>query len=168
MGTLTVWRFDTADGAEAATRTLQDLSGKHLIRVHDAATVRWDAGAKKPKTRQMHNLTGAGAAGGAFWGMLFGLIFFVPLLGAALGAATGALAGSLSDVGIDDGFINRVRAEVTPGTSALFVMSSDAVLDKVKEAFAGQNPQLIFTNLSEAQEAAIREVFGDEELAEAK
>ena len=44
-------------------------------------------GQKKPKTRQLHNLTGAGALGGAFWGMLFGLIFFVPLLGAAIGAA---------------------------------------------------------------------------------
>lgn len=162
MGTLTVWRFDSAEGADIATRTLQDLSSRQLIRVHDAATVRWEDGAKKPKTRQMHDLAGAGAAGGAFWGMLFGLIFFVPLLGAALGAATGALAGALSDVGIDDGFINRVRTEVTPGTSALFVMSSDAVLDKVKEAFAGQNPQLIFTNLSQEQEAAIREVFGEE------
>lgn len=162
MGTLTVWKFDTADGAEDATRMLQELSTQHLIRVHDAAVVRWDSGSKRPKTKQMHNLAGAGAAGGAFWGMLFGLIFFVPLLGAAIGAATGALAGSLKDVGIDDRFINRVRDEVTPGTSALFVLSSDAVMDKVGEAFAGQSPKLIFTNLSDEQEAAIREVFSDE------
>ena len=78
--------------------------------------------------------------GGAFWGLLFGLIFFVPLLGAAIGAASGALSGSLRDVGIDDSFINRVRDRVTPGTSALFLMSSDAVVDKVKDAFAGANP----------------------------
>jgi uncharacterized membrane protein len=94
--------------------------------------------------------------------MLFGLIFFVPLLGAAIGAATGALAGSLTDVGIDDGFVNRVRDQVTPGTSALFLLSSDAVVDKVKQAFAGmERPELIFTNLSEEQEAALREVFSD-------
>ena len=100
--------------------------------------------------------------GGAFWGLLFGLIFFVPLLGAALGAATGALSGSLGDVGIDDGFINRVRDQVTPGTSALFLMSSDAVIDKVHEAFEGQAPsELLFTNLSEEQENALREVFAD-------
>ena len=68
----------------------------------------------------------------AFWGLLFGLIFFVPLLGAAIGAATGALAGSLTDVGIDDEFINKVRDQITPGTSALFVMTSDAVVDKVQ------------------------------------
>lgn len=161
MGTLTVWKFDTAEGADEATRTLQDLASKNLIKVHDAATVRWDTGKRKPKTTQLHNLAGAGALGGAFWGMLFGLIFFVPLLGAAIGAASGALAASLQDVGIDDGFINRVRDEVTPGTSALFVMSSEAVMDKVREAFAGQRPELIFTNLSDDQEAAIREVFAE-------
>ena len=163
MGTLTVWKFDTASGADDATETLRELSTQHLITIHDAATVRWDEGKKKPKTRQLANLTGAGALGGAFWGMLFGLIFFVPLLGAAIGAASGALAGSLRDVGIDDGFINRVRDEVTPGTSALFVLSSDAVVDKVREAFSANRPELIFTNLSTEQENAIREVFAEEE-----
>ena len=56
--------------------------------------------------------------------MLFGLIFFVPLLGAAIGAGIGALAGSMTDVGISDDFINSVKQRVTPGTSALFVLSS--------------------------------------------
>jgi uncharacterized membrane protein len=163
MGTLTVWKFDTANGADDATETLRDLASQQLITIHDAATVRWETGKKKPKTRQLTNLTGAGALGGAFWGMLFGLIFFVPLLGAAIGAASGALAGSLQDVGIDDAFINRVRDEVTPGTSALFVMTSGAVMDRVREAFAGSRPELIFTNLSDEQENAIREAFGDQD-----
>jgi uncharacterized membrane protein len=163
MATLTVWKFDTAQGADDATDVLRNLAAKKLITIHDAATVRWEEGKKKPKTRQLTNLAGAGALGGAFWGMLFGLIFFVPLLGAAIGAATGALAGSLGDVGIDDGFINRVRDEVTPGTSALFVMSSDAVLDKVHDAFATARPELIFTNLSDEQETALREVFAEQD-----
>jgi uncharacterized membrane protein len=94
--------------------------------------------------------------------MLFGLIFFIPLLGAAIGAATGALAGSLTDVGINDDFINRVRDSVTPGTSALFVMSTDAVVDKIRDALAaGPKGELIFTSLSADQEAALREVFAE-------
>src|SRR5918997_4775175 len=145
QATLTAWKFKSATGAQDAEDTIVRLSRENLVVVHDAAVVSWPEGAKKPKTRQLHSLAGVGALGGTFWGMLFGLIFFVPLLGAAIGAATGALTGALTDVGIDDGFINRVRDEVRPGTSALFVMSSDAVLDKVKEAFAGQNPQLVFT-----------------------
>ena len=93
--------------------------------------------------------------------MLFGLIFFVPLLGLAVGAAIGALAGSLSDVGIDDDFIKRTRDEITPGTSALFLLTSDAVMDKVRDAFAGQQAELVHTNLSNEQERALREVFAE-------
>ena len=162
MATLTVWKFTTPNGAEQAERTLLDLQKQKLITVHDAATVSWEQGRKKPKTRQLKSLTGSGALGGSFWGLLFGLIFFVPLLGVAVGAGLGALAGSMSDVGIDDRFIKDVRDQVTPGTSALFVLTSGAVQDKVRDAFAGQRPQLISTNLSHEQEAALREAFAEE------
>jgi uncharacterized membrane protein len=162
MATLTVWKFDTPGGAEAASQTLQELARGNLLTLHDAATVTWEQGTKKPRTRQLANTTASGALGGTFWGMLFGLIFFVPLLGAAIGAATGALAGSLSDVGIDDSFINKVRDQVTPGTSALFVLTSDTVVDKVHAAFAEEAPaELLFTNLSDEQETALRDVFAE-------
>jgi uncharacterized membrane protein len=162
MATLTVWKFDTPSGAEDASQTLQELARENIVVLHDAATVTWEQGQKKPKTRQLANTTGAGALGGSFWGLLFGMIFFVPLLGAAIGAATGAFAGSLNDVGIDDTFINKVRDQVTPGTSALFVMTSDAVIDKVHAAFADHAPsELLFTNLSHEQETAVREVFAE-------
>jgi uncharacterized membrane protein len=141
---------------------LEALAKQQLIKVHDAATVSWEPGKRRPRTRQLHNLAGSGALGGAFWGLLFGLLFFMPLLGMAVGAATGALAGSLTDVGIDDDFIRSVREQVTPGTSALFVMTSDAVLDKVEEAFAGTEMTLIHTNLSSDEEAKLREVFAEE------
>jgi uncharacterized membrane protein len=163
MATLTVWKFSTADGAERAEQTLLKLQKEQLISVHDAAIVEWQDGKKKPKTRQLTGSgTGAGAAGGAFWGLLFGLIFFVPFFGMAIGAATGALAGSMSDFGIDDSFIKAVRDKVTPGTSALFVMTSDAVMDRVKEAFEGQEMELIQTNLSVDDEAKLREMISAE------
>jgi uncharacterized membrane protein len=159
MATLTVWKFPTAGGAEEAVRTLERLQGEELIKVQDAAVVSWPVDKKKPRTRQLHNLAGAGALGGAFWGLLFGLIFFVPIFGLAIGAAAGAIGGSLTDVGIDDDFIKRIRAQVTPGTSALFALTSDAVLDKVRTAFAGHEPELLETNLSAEEEAKLREVF---------
>ena len=161
MQTLSVWRFDTAEGADQAVGTLEDLAKQQVIRIFDGATVSWAEGAKRPKTRQLHNLAGAGALGGAFWGLLFGLLFFVPLLGMAIGAAAGALSGSLTNVGIDDDFIKRTRDQITPGTSALFVMSRDAVLDKVKAAFPGEKPELLFTNLSDDQEKVLREAFAE-------
>ncbi|MDX6291550.1 MAG: hypothetical protein QOH50_625 [Kribbellaceae bacterium] len=163
MATLTVWKFDSPTAADGAVSTLEALAKQELIKVHDAATVSWRPGAKKPKTRQLHSLTGAGAMGGMFWGMLFGLIFLVPFLGAAIGAAAGALTGRMSDVGIDDDFIKAAREKITPGTSALFLMSSDAVQDKVKAAFAdtGLKPELIQSNLSAKQEAALREMIAE-------
>ncbi len=45
--------------------------------MQDAATVSWEEGKKKPKTRQGNNTTAVGALGGTFWGLLFGLLFFV-------------------------------------------------------------------------------------------
>ena len=161
--TLTVWKFPTAGGAEVAEATLRDLQKQELIQVHDAAIVTYPEGARKPKTRQLANMTGAGALGGAFWGMLFGLIFFIPLLGMAIGAGIGALTSSMTDVGIDDVFIRRMREEIQPGTSALFVLSSNAVVDRVREAFAGQQMVLVETNLSREQEDKLRDVFAEEE-----
>ena len=162
MATLTAWKFETPEGAAQAESILVGLSKQQLITVYDAATVEWLPGKKKPKTRQANDLTGAGALGGAFWGLLFGILFFVPLLGLAVGAAAGALGGSLADAGIDDDFIASVKEKVTPGTSALFLLSSDAVMDKVREAFAGVEAELISTNLSNEDEAKLREVFAED------
>jgi uncharacterized membrane protein len=162
MATLTVWKFPTASGAEDALHTVERLQKEELITIHDGAVVTWPTGAKKPKTRQMTGTAGAGAVGGAFWGFLFGLLFFVPILGMAVGAGMGALAGSLADVGIDDDFIAQVRAKVTPGTSALFLMTSDAVQDKVLQAFQGTDMELVHTNLSNDEEQRLREAFGED------
>jgi uncharacterized membrane protein len=164
MTALTVWKFDTADGASNALSMLQNLQRQQLIEVIDGAVVTYPQGAKKPKTKQLNHPAGAFALGGAFWGMLFGLIFFVPLLGLAIGAGMGALMGSMTDVGIDDNFIKQARAKITPGTSALFLLTGKVTTDKVLEEFkkAPGNPELMQSNLSEEQEARLREAFGEQ------
>lgn len=159
MTTLTAWKFPDPDAAAEVESTLLSLQKQGLVQVHDAAVVSWPVSRRNPKTKQLHNLTSAGALSGTFWGMLFGLIFFVPLLGAAVGALGGALGGSLADVGIDDDFIDSVRDEVKPGSSALFLLTSDVVVDRVHEAFPGESAELIRSNLSETDEAKLREVF---------
>ncbi len=160
MATITVLKFKTADGAEKTLDLIKRLAKQKLINLHDAAIVTWPEGSKRPKTKQLVSLAGAGALDGAFWGMLFGLIFFMPFFGMAIGAAMGALAGKFSDYGIDDDFIESVRQEVTEGTSALFLMTSDAVVDKVADAFEGIEFELIASNLTREQEEQLRETFG--------
>ena len=162
MSTLVVLKFDSEGGAAQMRDRLLDLQKQQLITIEDAAIMKKDANGK-PKLEQLNNMAGVGALGGAFWGMLFGLIFFVPLLGMAIGAGMGALTGSMTDVGIDDSFIRRMRDEIQPGTSALFVLSSNAVADRVREAFAGQEMVLVESNLSREQEDKLREVFSEEE-----
>ncbi|MFD3636740.1 DUF1269 domain-containing protein [Streptomyces sp. NPDC058664] len=80
-------------------------------------------------------------------------------VGAAVGAAAGALGGKMADVGIDDDFIDSVKSKVTPGTSALFLLSQDAVVDRVREAFPGGHSELLRSNLDREQEDKLREVF---------
>jgi uncharacterized membrane protein len=165
MATLTVWEFDTVDGADNALAKLQELQRQQLIEVIDGAIVTYPQGAKKPKTKQLNHPAGAFALGGAFWGLLFGLIFFVPFLGLAIGAGMGALMGSMTDVGINDDFIKQVRQKITPGTSALFLYTGRVVTDRVIDEFKKLpgNPELLQSNLSSEQEAKLREAFGEEE-----
>jgi len=139
------------------------MQERQLITLEDAAVVTWPEDRKKPQTRQLSSMAGGGALGGAFWGLLFGLIFFIPLLGMALGAAMGALSGSLADVGIDDDFIKQVREKVTPGTSALFALTSGATEDRVIEELKQYDFEIISTNLPAEQEQKLREAFGEEE-----
>jgi uncharacterized membrane protein len=162
MATVSVLKFPTADGAESVLSQILGLQKEHLINVHDAAIVSWPAGKKSPKTRQLVDLVRAGAVGGMFWGMLFGLIFLTPLFGMAVGAAVGALGGAFRDYGIDDDFIKRVRGTVTEGTSALFLMTSGAVLDRVAEALKGTKFEIMATNLSNEQEEKLREAFAQQ------
>jgi uncharacterized membrane protein len=162
MATITGYKFDTPDGADKMVELVQDLARQQLIVLQDAATVIWAEGKKKPKTKHLADMTGAGAVGGAFWGMLFGLIFFIPFFGMAVGAAMGALSGHFSNYGIDHGFIEQAKAKVTEGTSAVFLMTSDAVTDKVTDAVknSGLEFEMFYTNLSKEQEAQLREDFG--------
>src|SRR5919206_4321225 len=88
------------------------------------------------------------------------------VLRAAVGAATGALSSAFADVGIDDDFIAEVRQKVGPGTSALFAMTQDAVVDRVVQRFASTSAELVSTNLSAEQEARLRAAFAHAEAHE--
>ncbi len=162
MATLSVLKFDTPGGAEETLDLMKSLQKQQLITLQDAAIVTWPEGAKKPKTKQLISLAGIGALNGAFWGMLFGLIFFVPLLGLAVGAAFGAFGASMADVGIDDDFIKKTRDKVTEGTSALFLLTSDATTDKVVEQMKQLDFEIVSTSLSKEEEDQLREAFSEE------
>jgi len=155
MSTLLVLKFDSVGGAAQMRDRMLSLQKQQLITIEDAA-IMWKDADGKPKLTQLNDMAGVGALGGAFWGMLFGLLFFIPVIGLALGAATGAIVGSMSDVGIDDKFIKQVGESITPGTSALFLLTSHAVLDKVLEQTKDLKYDILQSNLSQDDEDRLR------------
>jgi uncharacterized membrane protein len=159
MSTLTVVKFDDPAGAERVMAGLQDMHGRQLITLEDAAVVSWPKGNKKPLMPNQG--VGQMALGGAFWGFLFGLIFFAPFLGAAIAAGTTALLwSSLEDEGIDEEFIKRVSEKVTEGTSALFALTSEAKLDEVIDELKHYDDfEIISTDMPAEKERKLRDAF---------
>jgi uncharacterized membrane protein len=164
---LTVWAFDSVPGATTAVPRLERLAAVGVVAVEDSALVSWPRGCRKPSTRTLGALSGPGSLWGGFWGVLLGLIFLVPLAGPTFGAAAGAFAGGLADFGVDDTFVKRVRDTVTPGMSALFLLSSGAVADALVVEFEDLGVVLIRSDLSEDQERRLREALGEESEAAA-
>lgn len=158
---LAVWTFGSTDGATTTAALLTERGVGPL----DGATVVWARHRGKPRVRPLapaEDDAPGSVLGSGFWDLVLGLTFYVPLLGAAVGAATGAVSASLADVGIPDGFLNRVRDRVTPGTSALFVLGPETVLAQARDAADEVGPgREIRTAISDEQEAALRLIFGE-------
>jgi uncharacterized membrane protein len=162
MNTLVVWRFDDRDGAGDALPRLQRLAAAGEATVDDAALVTWPPGHRKPSTATLGSLNGPGRLWGGSWGVLLALIFLVPIAGPTFGAAAGAVAGSLSDFGIADDFVKRVREDVGPGTSALFVVTTQASAERLAEALAGVATMTARSALTPAEEQHLRDALGEE------
>ena len=159
MTTLAVWRFPESAGARSAVDLLERLRREGVLPFDDAAIVSWPEGRRKPKTEHLQHMAGRGAFGGGFWGLFFGLLFLVPVLGLAVGVTVGAVVGST--FGIDDRFIDTVRDRITPGTSALFVLTTQRVGDPALAAFRAVGAELVSTDLSTAQQDHLLDVFGE-------
>nr|WP_223174064.1 DUF1269 domain-containing protein [Haloferax sp. AS1] len=164
MSSLVVLAFDTMDGAENMREKLYHLQKRELITIEDAA-IAVRKGNGQVKVKQAQSLVGVGALGGSFWGLLIGVIFWMPWLGMAVGAVTGALSGKFTDIGVDDSFIKEVANTVEPGTSALFLLSRGAQMDRIKAELSDDEFEIIETNLSPEDEDRLREAFAAEEIA---
>ena len=62
--------------------------------------------------------------------------------------------------GVDDATLERLRTLLTPGTSALFVLSSGARPEAVQRALAGTEATLVHAEMDEQTEAELRRLLG--------
>jgi uncharacterized membrane protein len=160
MTAFTVWKFDDPSGADQASAALKAAAKDGLVVIEDHAIVSWPVGEKHPTTRHEHDDTRRGLGWGAFWGLLFGALFAVPVVGVVAGAAGGAYLKMRQGLGVTDEQIERIRAEITEGTSALFLVTEQADLDRLGERVRGVFTQLVDTNLTEAERSALMESVG--------
>ena len=156
MDTVSIWRFDTSDGAEAALRALERLQTRRLVTLDDAAVVTWSAGAPRPVCYQVGTAAGTAALSGAFWGLLFGLLFLLPLAGERGGTA------GLTRVGLPEEFLTSARERVTAGTSALFLLTAGDAVDRVRAALPGTEP--LVSGLGRDEAAALARAFAADDL----
>ena len=134
MATLTAWRFTSTEGADDAVLRLVRLDEQDQIDVEDAAVLRWPRYASAPKA-DVH----VTRQGGAF----------------------SSIAKKIAHGNIDSATVDSVKDDMTPGTSALLLLSENATVATVAKAFEGQSMELIRSDLSVQQEDQVRRVFGD-------
>jgi uncharacterized membrane protein len=159
-----VWRYDTPLGADAGEVRLKVLEQRGSLKVHDAVVVAWFPGEEHPRIGHMRHRTARAAGMASLLGGLIGTLVLTPVGGAAAGAAIGAVAHRLRDTGLDRSFLEDVTGAITPGTSALVLLSSDAVLDQVRPELERGDAVLIHAELD--PEAAARLAAVLPELAE--
>jgi len=125
----TAWRFAGTEGADGAVARIKQLDSQDMINAMDVAVLRWPQYATEPTT--LEHVTAAG----------------------------GKLAGikrKLQHAVIDSSMIDTVKGDLRPGTSAMVLLSSDADIDAVVDAFRGQPMELLRTDLSVPDQDRLR------------
>ncbi len=128
----TAWRFSGTEGADTAVLRLKQLATQDLIDVQDVTVIRWPHYAPSPQAQE--HVTADGSKASSF-------------------------AKKLTKAGIDGTMLEAVKGDMTPGTSALVLLSADAAVDTVGQAFEGNAMELMRSDLSVQQEDQLRAAF---------
>lgn len=152
MSQLLVITFEKRETAGQAAERLKSIQKAHAANIDDMAVVEKDVDGKVHVHHGIDTATAGGAVGGGFLGLLLGLVFF-PVGGLLIGAAAGAFIGRSLHHNVDKKLVEDVTADLTPDTSALFVIGSgnaSAVVGAL-EPFKGRVYQTTLDPEAEAQ-----------------
>ena len=130
----TAWKFSGTEKADEAVLRLKELDAREFIHVQDIAVIRWPQYAAAP-TAQEH-VTDEGSK-------------------------VSAMVSKLRHPTIDSSMIESAKDDMTPGTSVLVLLSSDAAIDTVAESLQGLGMELTRSDLSVQQQDQVRAVFSD-------
>jgi uncharacterized membrane protein len=158
MATLVAIGYPDETTATAASQEANRLAKDLIIQPDAIAVITRDREGKFRVTTNHHAVAG-GTSWGMFWGLLFGMLFFIPILGMAVGAGLGALTGKLAKGAINKEFQERIRDELQPGTSALFLVVEAVTPDKAVEALAQFGGTVLKSSLPKETEAELQEAL---------
>jgi uncharacterized membrane protein len=130
----TAWKFSGTEKADEAVLRLKDLDAKEYIDVQDVTVIRWPQYASAP-TAQEH-VTDEGSK-------------------------VSAMVSKMKHAAIDRSMIESAKSDMTPGTSVLVLLSSDAAIDTVAQALQGLGMELTRSDLSVQQQDHVRTAFSD-------
>lgn len=128
----TAWRFSGTEGADAAVLRLKQLDSQGVMDVQDVAVLRWPQYASGPQVQEHVTDEGSMAS---------------------------SLAKRIRKAGVDSTILEAVKDDMRLGTSALVLLSANAAVDSVANAFEGQAMELIRSDLSVQQEDELRAAF---------
>lgn len=158
---LIVLAFDTMEDADKVHEALVEAKKQGRIQIDDAAVVVKDQEGKVHVKNQVSRGTWLSTGVGGALGLIIGGILF-PIGGLVMGLAGGALMGRLLDMGVDGKFVKQVGEEIKPGTSALFILASQADPTSSLAILREFKGRVIQTTLSTEAEENIRKALGDD------
>ena len=129
----TAWSFGGTEGADDAVLRLKELDTQDLIDVQDVTVLRWPHYAAAPLAHEHVTDEGTKVA---------------------------SLVHKFRHPVIDTTLLESVKSDMAPGTSALVLLSADAAVDQVVQAFQGRAMELIRSDLSVQQQDRLRAAFG--------
>ena len=130
----TAWRFSGTEGADEAVLKLKQLEAAKLIEVQDVSIIRWPQYAAEPTVQEHVTQEGSRVS---------------------------SLMHRFTHSGIDSSMVQAAQADMTPGTSVLVLLTSEAAVDAFAKAFEGQGVELIRSDLSVQEQDQVRAALGD-------
>ena len=161
MSNLIVLTFESSEEAEKVHEALKEGKKSGILDIDDAAVIEKDSDGKVHVKNQISHGTWTATGVGGLLGLLVGMIFF-PIGGLVLGLAGGALVGRLLHMGIDGKFVKDVEAELKPGTSALFILTSKENPTAELAILRNYKGKVLQTTLDTEMEESLKKSLSDE------
>lgn len=155
--------FDNETQAGQALRDFRTMHREGSIELVDAVVVVRKSDGKVSFEETADPSGKTWAKRGAIAGGLVGLVFPPSIIaGLAVGGAGGGIWGKIRDKGFKDEDIKAVGESLEPGTSAIFAIAEDRVVQRLQEGLAGYEKLARHALSAEAAAAVVAEAESED------